>query len=93
MPIESIVVSPGKPGMSAFAAAVAAAALFRYVITVPAMGNLGLFLDNGRFVLIPTAGGIGLVTAVIALFAALFSFFPARRGGRVDPVKALSSVF
>ncbi|WP_455381064.1 hypothetical protein, partial [Salinispira pacifica] len=67
--------------------------LFAYVIRLPDTGNLGLFLNRGHLVLIPTAGGVLGVAAVITLFTALFSYFPARRGGRIAPVDALNRVF
>ncbi len=74
-------------------AAVGVSLLFRYLIVLPAAGNLGLFLDMGHFVLIPTIGGIALVIAITTLFTALFAYFPARRGGRITPVEALNKVF
>ncbi len=73
--------------------AIFVSALFRYGIVLPSSGNLGLFLDRGHFVLIPTVGGILMIVAIIILFTALFSYFPARRGGKITPVEALNKVF
>jgi len=67
--------------------------LFRYAIVLPDSGNLGLFLNRGHLVLIPTAGGVLSIAGIILLFTALFSYFPARRGGRITPVEALSKVY
>lgn len=75
------------------AAAFLASALFRFVIVLPSAGNLGLFLDGGHFVLIPTVGGTALIVTVIALFTVLFSYFPARRGGKITPVEAFNRVY
>jgi ABC-type lipoprotein release transport system permease subunit len=33
------------------------------------------------------------IVAIIVLFSALFSYFPARRGGHIKPVDALTSTF
>ncbi len=74
-------------------AAVGVSLLFRYLIVLPSAGNLGLFLDMGHFVLIPTIGGIALVVAITTLSTALFAFFPARKGGKITPVEALNKVF
>ena len=73
--------------------AAAAATLIRFGPKLPPGGNLGLFLENGRLVLIPSLWGILGVVAVISLFAAFFSYFPARRGGAVPPVEALTKTF
>jgi ABC-type lipoprotein release transport system permease subunit len=67
--------------------------LLRTVVPLPAGGNLGLFLNRGRLSLVPRASDILLILAVITGFTALFSFFPARRGGRIRPVEALTKVF
>ncbi len=65
----------------------------RYGPVFPAGGNLGIFLDGGRLLLIPRIGAMAGVVAAISLFAAAFSYFPARRGGSVPPVQALSKTF
>jgi putative ABC transport system permease protein len=67
--------------------------LLRTAVPLPAGGNLGLFLNRGRLSLVPRALDILLIFAVITGFTALFSFFPARRGGRIRPVEALTKVF
>ena len=67
--------------------------LLRTLVPFPSGGNLGLFLNRGRLFLVPRPGDIALIVAVITGFTALFSFFPARRGGRIRPVEALTKVF
>jgi ABC-type lipoprotein release transport system permease subunit len=52
-----------------------------------------LFLNRERLALAPRIGDILLILAVTTGFTALFSFFPARRGGRIRPVEALTRVF
>ena len=82
--------------MSAAAGAVlgALACLFvRYAIPIPAGGNLAIFLTAGRLALEPNAGDMAILVAAITLFAALFSYFPARRGGHIPPVEALTATF
>jgi len=74
-------------------AALLVTGIFAYLVVLPSTGNLGLFLDRGHLVLIPTVAGVLGVAAVITLFTALFSYFPARRGGRITPVEALNRVF
>jgi ABC-type lipoprotein release transport system permease subunit len=44
-------------------------------------------------VLIPRVQDIAGVVFLIAAFSALFSYFPARRGGKIKPVDALTRVF
>ena len=61
------------------------------LITLPAEGTLGLFLNKGRFVLAPTIGTVLFVVAVLVFLTALFSYFPARSGGRIPAVVALNS--
>jgi ABC-type lipoprotein release transport system permease subunit len=69
------------------------AALALSLVPLPSGGNLALFLNRGRLVLAPRAADIAAIVAVIAVFSALFSFFPARYGGRIRPVEALTRVF
>ncbi len=80
---------------SAAGAALAASLslLVRYAATFPPGGYLGIFLSRGRLVLSPDPLSFIGVVAAIASFAALFSFFPARRGGAVPPVEALTKTF
>jgi ABC-type lipoprotein release transport system permease subunit len=73
--------------------ALAAAALLRFVIVLPLSGNAALFLNQGHLVLIPRLTDILMIVAVIVGFSALFSYFPARRGGKIRPVEALTKVF
>ena len=73
--------------------AILVSALFRYVITLPGGGNLALFLDSGYLVLAPRAIDVAAIIALIAAFSALFSYFPARSGGRIPPVVALTKTF
>ncbi len=65
----------------------------RTAVPLPAAGNLGLFLKGGRLALAPRLRDVLAVLAVTTGFTALFSFFPARRGGRIRPVEALTRVF
>jgi len=67
--------------------------LVRATLSIPAGGNLAIVLSSGHLALEPRLGDMAAVVAVIAVFAALFSYFPARRGGRIRPVEALSSTF
>jgi ABC-type lipoprotein release transport system permease subunit len=62
-------------------------------IPLPAGGNFALFLNRGRLLLVPRPLDMAVIVAVIAAFSALFSFFPARYGGRIRPVEALTRVF
>ncbi|MBN1309689.1 MAG: FtsX-like permease family protein [Chitinispirillaceae bacterium] len=73
-----------------FLAALIVTTLFSTVVTVPSEGALGLFVNRSRFVLQPTAAAAAAITTALALFTMLFSFFPARRGGRIPPVAALN---
>jgi len=63
------------------------------LVPFPATGNLGLFLNRGHLSLVPRFADIALIVAVITTFTALFSFLPARRGGRIRPVEALTKIF
>jgi putative ABC transport system permease protein len=63
------------------------------LIPLPAGGNVALFLNRGRLLLVPRLLDVAVIVAVIAAFSALFSFFPARYGGRIRPVEALTRVF
>ncbi len=67
--------------------------LFRLGPTLPADGNLGLFLVDGKLMLHPQIVGVLGVILVISAFAAVFSFFPARKGGAIPPVQALTNTF
>ncbi|MBL8965865.1 MAG: FtsX-like permease family protein [Spirochaetaceae bacterium] len=70
-----------------------AAGAVRWLLSFPPGGQLGLFLEGGRLALRPDLRDIALIVIAIALFAALFSWFPARRGGRIRPVDALTRTF
>ncbi len=63
------------------------------LLTLPPAGILSLFLDGGHLVLIPTLGAISLITVVALIFTGLFSFFPARHGGKIRAVVALSKTY
>jgi putative ABC transport system permease protein len=65
----------------------------RWAIPMPSGGNLALFLSAGHLVLEPNLGDMALLVAIITAFAAFFAFFPARRGGQITPVEALTSIF
>jgi putative ABC transport system permease protein len=69
------------------------AIIVRYTLTFPSGGNLALFLEGGHLVLIPQPLAIIGVVAVISAFAAFFSYFPARAGGSIPPVEALTKTF
>jgi ABC-type lipoprotein release transport system permease subunit len=73
--------------------ALGAAALLRFVIVLPLSGNAALFLNQGHLMLVPRVTDILMIIAIITGFSALFSFFPARRGGKIRPVEALNRVF
>jgi putative ABC transport system permease protein len=90
--MESVAVAAIFSAAGALLAAVVATAI-RYGPVFPADGNIALFLDTGRLVLIPGADAVLGVVAVVCLFAASFSFFPARRGGAVPPAQAFSKTF
>jgi len=65
----------------------------RYAVRLPPGGNLAIFLSSGHLALQPSLLDIAAAVAAIAGFAALFSYFPARRGGRTKPADALASTF
>lgn len=69
------------------------ATIIRFGPVFPAGGNLGLFLEGGRLVLIPALTAMAGVTLTISLFAAFFSYFPAKQGGAIPPVDAFSRVY
>ncbi len=75
------------------AAALVVAGILVTLVPVPAIGAMALFLDKGHVVLIPRAGDVAGVVLLIAVFSAVFSFFPARRGGKIRPVDALTRIF
>ncbi len=70
-----------------------AATIIRFGPVFPSGGNLGLFLEGGRLVLIPGLAAMVGVSLTISLFAALFSYFPAKRGGSIPPVDAFSRIY
>ena len=67
--------------------------VIRTTVPLPSTGNLGLFLNRGRLSLVPRFLDVLIILAVTTGFTALFSYFPARRGGRIRPVEALTKVF
>jgi putative ABC transport system permease protein len=75
------------------AAALIVVGLMTFVVRLPFGGAVALFLDNGHLVLAPRVVDIAAIVGVIVAFSALFSFFPARYGGRIRPVEALTRVF
>lgn len=64
-------------------------AIFSRFIALPADGALGLFLNKGHFVLEPSIAAILFIMGSLAFFTAVFSYFPARYGGKVSIVTAL----
>jgi putative ABC transport system permease protein len=79
--------------LAGVAAALLVAAVMGTLVTLPATGAIALFLDRGHVVLVPRVRDAAGVVAAIAAFSALFSFFPARHGGRIRPVDALTRTF
>ena len=75
------------------AAALIVVGVMTFVVRLPFGGAVALFLDNGHLVLVPRVVDIAAIVGVIVAFSALFSFFPARYGGRIRPVEALTRVF
>jgi putative ABC transport system permease protein len=75
------------------AGALVVAGAFSFLIQLPFGGTVSLFLDNRHLVLIPRIQDIAVIVFVIAAFSALFSFFPARYGGKIRPVEALTRVY
>lgn len=67
--------------------------ILAHFLTLPPAGILSLFLDNGHLVLVPTAGALLSITGLVVLFTMVFSFFPARYGGKVSPAIALGKIF
>ncbi|MEI6874497.1 MAG: FtsX-like permease family protein [Spirochaetota bacterium] len=67
--------------------------LVRATISFPPGGNLAILLSSGHLALEPRLGDMALVILTITLFAAVFSWLPARRGGRISPVDALTKTF
>lgn len=63
---------------------------FSHFVTFPSEGTVGLFLNQGHFVLEPTIGSIVFIYVCLTSLTALFSYFPARHGGRIPPVDALN---
>jgi putative ABC transport system permease protein len=89
---ESVILAFIFSGIGAIFAVIIAS-LFRYVIILPAGGEIGLFLDAGHLVLIPRLVDVLAIVMVIMGFSALFSYFPSRKGGRIPPVEALTKLF
>jgi ABC-type lipoprotein release transport system permease subunit len=75
------------------AAALLVVGILTFGVRLPLGGAAALFLDGGRLVLVPRLVDLAAIVAVITVFAAIFSFFPARYGGRIRPVDALTRVF
>jgi ABC-type lipoprotein release transport system permease subunit len=74
------------------AAALVVVGILTFGVRLPLGGAAALFLDAGRLVLVPRVGDLAAIVGVITAFAALFSFFPARYGGRIRPVDALTRI-
>ena len=66
------------------------AVVFSNLVAMPSEGVFGLLVNNGRLVLKPTVASTALIAVALPVFTALFSYFPARRGGRVSAVDALN---
>jgi putative ABC transport system permease protein len=65
-------------------------AFFSRFVVFPSDGTIGLFLNRGHFVLEPSIAAIAFIMGALAFFTALFSYFPARYGGKIPVVTALS---
>lgn len=89
--LESVLLALLFSALGATLASVAALAV-RYGIVFPSGGNLAVFLDGGHLALASDPIAALGVVASIALFSACFSFFPARRGGSIPPVEALTRI-
>jgi len=63
------------------------------LLTLPPAGMLSLFLEKGHLVLVPTVGALTSILASTLVFTAVFSYFPARRGGQVKAAVALGTVY
>ncbi|NLD91924.1 MAG: FtsX-like permease family protein [Fibrobacter sp.] len=59
-------------------------------VTLPSNGTIGLFLNQGHPVFEPTILHIVFIPVVLIFFTTLFSYFPARYGGRIQVVTALN---
>jgi putative ABC transport system permease protein len=64
--------------------------LFSTIVAFSAEGTLGLFLNKGHFVLQPTIAAIAGIVTALAAMTALFSYFPARNGGKIPAAVALN---
>ena len=89
---ESVALALVFSGGGALLGAAAAGAV-RGLLRFPPGGNLGIFLEGGRLALLPKPLDMAAIVLAVSLFAALFSYFPARRGGRIRPVEALTRTF
>jgi ABC-type lipoprotein release transport system permease subunit len=65
-------------------------AIFSNAVVLPSSGVFGLFVNKGHLVLKPTFMATIIIVLALPFFTALFSYFPARRGGRVSAVEALN---
>jgi putative ABC transport system permease protein len=70
-----------------------ASVLVRQALRIPSGGNLAILLSAGHLALEPRLGDMAALVLAITALAAFFSYFPARRGGRISPAEALSSTF
>ena len=64
-------------------------ALLVYGVTLPAKGAFSLLLNNGRLALSPQGSDIVMIIVAISAFAAIFSYIPSRRAGKIPPAEAL----
>jgi putative ABC transport system permease protein len=64
--------------------------VFSNAIVLPSSGVFGLFVNKGHLVLKPTFLATIIIVLALPFFTAFFSYFPARRGGRVSAVEALN---
>jgi ABC-type lipoprotein release transport system permease subunit len=64
-------------------------AILVFGVTLPVKGAFSLLLDNGRLALRPKGTDIVMIIAAISAFAAIFSYIPSRRAGKIPPAEAL----
>jgi ABC-type antimicrobial peptide transport system permease subunit len=60
------------------------------LVTLPSNGTIGLFLNQGHPVFEPTILHISFILVILTFFTTVFSYFPARYGGRIQVVTALN---
>jgi ABC-type lipoprotein release transport system permease subunit len=67
-------------------------AIFVYGIQLPVSGAFSLLLNNGRLAFSPQGSDIALILVAITAFAAIFSYIPSRKAGKIPPAEALRKI-